>query len=60
MGLAQLLERVLSMHEIAGSIPEFSINTMVALVAQFGERQTEDNGSSYLKAPCSIHGQSTI
>ncbi len=26
-----------------------------ALIAQLGERQTED-----LKAPCSIHGQSTV
>ena len=24
-GLAQLVERVLSMHEVSGSIPEFSI-----------------------------------
>ena len=48
------------MHEVSGSIPAFSSMDEVALIAQFGERQTEDNVSSHLKAPCSIHGQSTI
>ena len=33
---------------------------MSALIAQLGERQTEDNITSYLEAPCSIHGQSTF
>ena len=53
-------ERVLSMHEVAGLIPAFSSMHEVALISQLGERQTEDNVSSHLKAPCSIHGQITI
>ena len=28
-GLAQLVERVLSMHEVSGSIPEFSSGTLL-------------------------------
>ena len=55
-----MAERELSMHEVAGSILAFSSMDEVALIAQLGERQTEDNVSSHLKAPCSIHGQSTI
>ena len=54
-----MAERVLSMHEVAGSIPAFSSMHEVALIAQLGERQTEDNVISHLKAPCLIHGQST-
>ena len=30
------------------------------LLTQLGEHQTEDNVSSHMKAPCLIHGQSTI
>ena len=39
---------MLSMHEVAGSIPAFSCMHEVALIAQLGERQTEDNVSSHL------------
>ena len=59
-GLAQLVNRVLSMHELAGSIPAFSSKTMLALRTQLGERQTEEKIISHLKAPCSIHGQSNF
>ena len=55
-----MAERVLRMHEVAGLIPAFSSMHEVALIAQLGEHQTEENVSSNLKAPCSIHGQSTI
>ena len=51
---------VLSMHKVAGSIPAFSSMHEVALIDQLRERQTEDNVSSHLKAPCSIHSQSKI
>ena len=43
-----MAERVLSMHEVAGSIPAFSSMDEVALIAQLGERQTEDNVSRIL------------
>ena len=33
------------------------MSTMVALIAQLGERQTEENINSHLKALSSIHGQ---
>ena len=55
-----MAELVLNMHEVAGLIPAFSSMHEVALIAQLGECQTEDNVSSHLKAPCSIHGQRKI
>ena len=36
------------MHKVSGLIPEFSYMHEVALIAQLGERQTEDNVSSHL------------
>ena len=55
--LAQLVVRVLSMHDIAGTITAFSSNNMVALISQLGERQTEEKIISHLKAPFLSHGQ---
>ena len=43
-------ERVLSMHEVADLIPAFSSMHEVDLIAQLGERHTEDNVKSHLKA----------
>jgi hypothetical protein len=51
-----MVERMLSMHEAQGSIPcSSTFFVRVAVIAQLGERQTED-----LKVPCSIHGHGTI
>ena len=55
-----MAERMLNMHEVANLIPALSGMHEVALIAQLGERQTEDNVNSHLKSPCLIHGQSTI
>ena len=59
-GLDELVERVLSMHGVASLIPERSIEDMVALIAQLGERHTEGTIIRYLKALCSIRGKSTF
>ena len=55
-----MVERILSMQEVFISIPEFSSKQEVALIAQLGERQTEDNVTIHMKSPYLIHGQSTI
>ena len=59
-GLAQLVERMLSMNYIAGLIPALSSKNVIVLIAQLGELQTEYNIMSHLKAPCSIHCQYTF
>ena len=43
-----MAEHVLSMYKVAGLIPVFSSMDEVALIAQLGERQTEDNVSSHI------------
>ena len=58
--LAQLVEHVLSMHYIVGSIMALSSKNVIFLIVRLGELQTEDNIMSHLKAPCLIHGQYTF
>ena len=48
------------MDKVGGTIPEFSSENMVALVAQLGEPHTEDNTLGHMKAPCPVYGQGTI
>ena len=56
-----MLERVISMHAVDGLISEIlQIEKKAALIGKLGELHTEDNITSYLKAPCSIHGQSNF
>ena len=59
-GLDYLVERVISMHEVANFIFLSSSDNMVALISQLGESNTEGNIISDMKAPCSIQGQSTF
>ena len=40
-GLAQLVERVLSMHEVSGSIPEFSILLYLFLISDLNEKYVQ-------------------
>ena len=38
-----MAERVISVHEVHGTIPALAGDNMVGLIYQLGERQTEDN-----------------